>query len=67
MDVNIGRRVFIGSNAVIIPSRSIGDDAYIGAGSVVITNIKQSVKVLGNPAKNRFVRRFRMPFLNFKI
>ncbi len=50
-NVNIGRRVFIGSNAVIIPSRSIGDDAYIGAGSVVITNIKQSVKVLGNPAK----------------
>ena len=41
----------MGSNAVIVPSRKIGDDAFIGAGSVVISHIKQGVKVLGNPAK----------------
>jgi sugar O-acyltransferase (sialic acid O-acetyltransferase NeuD family) len=50
-NVQIGKRVFVGSNAVIVPSRKIGDDAFIGAGSVVISHIKQGVKVLGNPAK----------------
>lgn len=50
-NVQIGKKVFIGSNVVIVPSRKIGDDVFIGAGSVVISNIKPSIKVLGNPAK----------------
>lgn len=50
-NVVIGKRVFTGSNAVIVPSRKIGDDAYIGAGSAVVTNIKAGTKVMGNPAK----------------
>jgi sugar O-acyltransferase (sialic acid O-acetyltransferase NeuD family) len=49
--VKIGKRVFIGGNTIIIPNRKIGDNAYIAAGSVVVTNIKQNIKVMGNPAK----------------
>ena len=47
----IGRRVFIGIHVVVAPGRIIGDDAYVGNGSVVITNIKPGYKVFGNPAK----------------
>jgi maltose O-acetyltransferase len=33
--VEIGRRVFIGYNAIILPGSRIGDDCVIGAGAVV--------------------------------
>lgn len=48
---HIGMRVFIGSHSVILNNKRIGDDAYICAGSVVISNVKPGVKVFGNPAK----------------
>ncbi|QGY42745.1 sugar O-acyltransferase [Maribellus comscasis] len=47
----IGKRVYVGSNATIIPKRNIEDDVNIGAGSVVMTNIKKESKVMGNPAR----------------
>jgi len=47
----LGKRVFLGSNSTIAPGRRIGDDVYIGAGSVVIRNIKSCSKVFGNPAR----------------
>ncbi|MEI6131729.1 MAG: NeuD/PglB/VioB family sugar acetyltransferase [Bacillota bacterium] len=50
--VEIGKRVFVGSSVSIVPSRIIGDDAYICAGSVVIANVKDSSKVKGNPARH---------------
>lgn len=50
-NVKIGRRVFLGSHVTIIPGRKIGNDAYLGAGSVVVTHIKENTKVMGNPAK----------------
>jgi sugar O-acyltransferase (sialic acid O-acetyltransferase NeuD family) len=49
--VQLGKRVFLGSHVTIIPGRKIGDDVYVGAGSVVIKNIKPNTKVMGNPAK----------------
>jgi len=49
--VKLGKRVFLGSNSTIISERIVGDDAYIGAGSVVIRNIKNCSKVFGNPAR----------------
>lgn len=49
--VKMGKRVFLGSHATIVPQRKIGDDAYIAAGSVVMTNIKAGTHVFGNPAK----------------
>lgn len=50
--VTIGKRVFLASNVVIVPGKSIGDDSYIGAGSVVIRDVKESTKVFGNPARS---------------
>lgn len=49
--VKLGKRVFLGSHVTIIPQRKIGDDVYIAAGSVVVTNIKDGTRVFGNPAK----------------
>ena len=48
---NLGKKVFAGTGAVILPNRSIGDEASVGAGSVVIRNIKEKTSVFGNPAK----------------
>lgn len=47
----LGKRVFVGSRSVVAPSKKVGDDAYIGNGSVVVTNIRSGYKVFGNPAK----------------
>lgn len=49
--VKLGKRVFLGSHVTIVPDRNIGDDAYLGAGSVVVTHVKEKTKVFGNPAK----------------
>ena len=47
----IGKRTFLASHAVVIPSKKIGSDCYIGAGSVVIKNIPPNSRTFGNPAK----------------
>lgn len=47
----IGKRAFLADHACILPEKKIGDDAYIGMGSVVIKNVKNGQKVFGNPAK----------------
>ena len=47
----IGKRCFFGVGARVIPGRKIGDDAVIGAGSVVIRQVKSGTTVFGNPAK----------------
>ncbi len=49
--VNVGRSVMISSHVDVIPERKIGDHAFIGAGSVVVDNVKANTKVFGNPAK----------------
>ena len=47
----IGKRVFLGANAVILPGITIGDGVIIGAGAVVTKNVPAGVVVGGNPAK----------------
>lgn len=47
----LGRGVFLGSGARVIPGKSIGDFAYVGAGSVVIRSVAAGQKVFGNPAR----------------
>ncbi|OYX87335.1 MAG: maltose acetyltransferase, partial [Azorhizobium sp. 32-67-21] len=37
--VDIGRNVWIGAGAIILPGVAIGDDAIIGAGSVVTRRV----------------------------
>lgn len=49
--VQIGRRVFIGTSAVVAPSKRIGDDAYVCMGSMIMTNVRAGIKVMGNPAR----------------
>ena len=41
----------IGSGAVILPGLTIGKNAMVGAGSVVVTNVPDNCVVVGNPAK----------------
>ena len=48
--VAIGARVFVGANAVILPGVEIGDDAIVGAGSVVRRDVAPNAVVTGNPA-----------------
>jgi acetyltransferase-like isoleucine patch superfamily enzyme len=50
-EITIGRNVFIGTGAVILPGTNIGDDAAIGAGAVVKGQIRAGITVAGNPAK----------------
>ena len=47
----IGKRVFVGSHAVVLNNRRVGDDAFVCAGSIVFSNVKPGIKVFGNPAK----------------
>ena len=47
--VRIGNNVWIGSNAVILPGITIGDNSVIGAGSVVTHDIPENVIAVGNP------------------
>lgn len=51
--VRIGRNVWIGGGAIILPGVTVGDDALIGAGSVVTRDVPASATVVGNPARRR--------------
>ena len=47
----IGYETNIGGHAYIIPGRKIGNRAVVGAGSIVISNVKDGTRVFGNPAQ----------------
>lgn len=49
--VSIGRNVWIGGGALILPGVTIGDDAVIGAGAVVTRDVAAGTTVGGNPAR----------------
>lgn len=49
--VNIGDFVYIGTNSLIMPGVTIGDNVLVAAGSVVTKSIPSNVAVGGNPAK----------------
>jgi maltose O-acetyltransferase len=49
--VRIGRDVWIGGGAILLPGVEIGDGAVIGAGSVVTRSVAAGVRVAGNPAR----------------
>lgn len=48
----LGKRVYVGSHAVIMNNKRIGDDVFIAACSLVVSNIKSGKKVFGVPAKS---------------
>ena len=51
IDITIGNNVWIGGNTCILPGVTIGDNAVIGAGSVVTKDIPPDVIAFGNPCK----------------
>lgn len=51
--VVIGRNTWIGGGAIILPGITIGDDAVVGAGSVVTRDVPAGATVMGNPARRR--------------
>jgi len=57
--VKIGRRVWIGYGAIILKGVTIGDNAIIGAGSVVTGDIPANTLAAGSPA--RVIRRLDEP------
>lgn len=49
--VTIGNNVWIGGRALINPGVTIGDNAVIASGSVVVKNVPANAVVGGNPAR----------------
>ncbi len=46
-----GAGAFLATGVRIVPGKSVGEFAYVGAGSVVIRSVKDRQKVFGNPAR----------------
>ncbi|SFE18159.1 sugar O-acetyltransferase [Roseivivax sediminis] len=49
--VTIGRDVWLGAGAILLPGVSIGDEAIVGAGAVVTRDVGPGTTVGGNPAR----------------
>lgn len=49
--VRLGKNVWVGANATILPGVTIGDNSIIGAGSVVTKDVEADTIVVGNPAR----------------
>jgi sugar O-acyltransferase (sialic acid O-acetyltransferase NeuD family) len=50
-NVTVGAGSFIGANAVVKQGITIGENVLIGAGTVVIKDVQDNIKMVGNPAK----------------
>ncbi len=51
LPITIGNNVWIGANVTVLPGVTIGDDAVIGAGSVITKDIPPGVLAVGNPCR----------------
>ncbi|TNG95153.1 sugar O-acetyltransferase [Pasteurellaceae bacterium USgator11] len=51
LPITIGDNVWIGGNSVVMPGVRIGNNAVIGAGSVVTKDIPDNCIAVGNPCK----------------
>ena len=49
--ISIGRKVWIGAGAIILPGVTIGENSIVGAGAVVKKDVPANVIVAGVPAK----------------
>jgi maltose O-acetyltransferase len=48
--VDIGRKAYLGAHSLVLPGVTIGENAIVGAGSVVRHDVKPGSIVVGNPA-----------------
>ena len=51
LPVTIGRDVWIGGGAILLPGVTVGDGAIVGAGAVVTKDVAARTRVVGNPAR----------------
>lgn len=51
LHTRIGKDCFVGTNAIILPGITIGDNCVIGAGSVVTRDVPPRCIAAGNPAR----------------
>lgn len=49
--ITLGRNVWVGGGAIILPGVSIGENSVIGAGAVVTGDIPANCVAVGNPAR----------------
>jgi len=49
--IKIGNNVWLGTNVIILPEVSIGNNVVVGAGSVVTKSFPDDVVIVGNPAR----------------
>ena len=49
--VYIRKDAFIGTGAIILPGVNIGENAVIGAGTVVAKDVSPRATIIGNPAR----------------
>ncbi len=49
--IRVGRNVWIGGGALLLPGITVGDDSIIGAGAVVTRDVPPGATVVGNPAR----------------
>lgn len=54
----IGKGVYVGSHAVIMEHKTVGNGSYIYPGSVVVNNLKEDSKVAGIPATRTGVKKW---------
>jgi len=50
-DTILGKRCFVGSNAIIMCGVKIGDEVIIGSGTIVTKDIPSNCVVVGNPGR----------------
>ncbi len=50
-DIHIKKNAWIGAGATILPGVTIGENAVVGAGSVVTHDVPSNTVVAGNPAR----------------
>lgn len=49
--VHIGKNCWLGSNVVVLPGVSIGDNSVVAAGSIVTKNLPANIIAAGSPAR----------------
>ena len=49
--VHLKRNCWIGAGATILPGVTVGENAVVGAGSIVTRDVEENTVVAGNPAR----------------
>lgn len=49
--IHIGNNVWFGAGVTVLPGVTVGDNAIVGAGSVVTKDVPSNAIVAGNPAR----------------